>query len=100
MPRDYLVKINIVKSNGSRVMTTSKVLEVLVAHGYSNIKLPALEYALERHCSKWTGTTDGKERPDKTRIIKKGRICQGWCEKKQLYNYKKWVMPPMAEKNK
>jgi hypothetical protein len=100
MPESYLAKINIVRYEGPRLMKTSQVLEILMAHGFKNIKLTVLEHALERHCGKWTGTTDGKERPDKRRIIRKGRLCQGWSEKKQCYNFRKWVMPPMAEISK
>jgi len=97
MPENYLDNIDAARDKGPKTLSSMQVRAILTVHGYDRIKPAALDHALERHCGKWTDTLGGKSLSLGVRMVKKGKLLQGWVEERQRYNYARWVMPPQKE---
>lgn len=98
MPKDYLAKVNVARLNSPKIMTSNQIRTLLTVHGFRG-KATAIEHALKRHCLKWTGLKPGEEKTDGVRVIKNGKIYQGWVDEKQNYVYARWIMPPQEEED-
>lgn len=101
MPDDYLSDVKSVQTDKSgKLFNTKDILQVLQFRGMpAQIKLPALERALERHCGKWTNS-HGKaiQLTAPKAMLTNGRLCQGETMTGKP-KYAKWLMPPMSGEN-
>jgi len=98
MPSDYLKDVTSVQAMHGKLATTKDILQTLVFRGMrGDVKLAALERALERHCGKWTSTLNETKQLVKPKAtLTNGKICQGILPTGK-FKYAKWVMPPIVE---
>lgn len=99
MPEWYMEDVTSVQTDRSgKLLSTQEVLNTLKLKGMpSQVKLPALERALERHCGQWTDTLNKSKQLKKPRAeFSNGQLLQG-TTRSGSPKYKKWVMPPMSD---
>ena len=97
MPEDYLDDVDVARDKGPKTLNSSQVRAILALHGYNRTKPAAVEHALKRFCTRWTGIPAGKQVNNKNRVIQDGRVNQNWNEQRQRYAYSRWIMPPRDE---